>query len=149
MIIFWQLRQLRQFWKDSPGDLWHLRHWLQFWQLSTWIHDNLCYLTIKSETGQHSQFLRCFNAIITFSWKFYCPFCVCLFVAWVGLCLLSCSPFDDTFENAHAVEKSQINDTSVILRPLRQAIWCNIWKCTVKKSQTIWGNNWKRTVEKG
>ena len=24
-------------WKDSPGDLWHLRHWLQFWQLRTWI----------------------------------------------------------------------------------------------------------------
>ena len=24
-------------WKDSPGDLWHLRHWLQFWRLRTWI----------------------------------------------------------------------------------------------------------------
>ena len=24
------------------------------------IHDNLFYLTIKSDTGQHSQFLRCF-----------------------------------------------------------------------------------------
>ena len=36
-----------------------LRHWLHFWQLRTWIHDNLCYLTIKSDTGQHSQFLRC------------------------------------------------------------------------------------------
>ena len=24
------------------------------------LHDNLCYLTIKSDTGQHSQFLRCF-----------------------------------------------------------------------------------------
>ena len=23
------------------------------------IHDNLCYLTIKSDIGQHSQFLRC------------------------------------------------------------------------------------------
>ena len=28
--------------------------------LRTWFHDNLCYLTIKSDTGQHSQFLRCF-----------------------------------------------------------------------------------------
>ena len=37
-----------------------LRHWLQFWQLRTWIHDNLCDLTIKSDTGQHSQFLQCF-----------------------------------------------------------------------------------------
>ena len=27
-------------WKDNPGDLWHLRHWLKFWQLRTWIHDN-------------------------------------------------------------------------------------------------------------
>ena len=24
-------------WKDNPEDLWHLRHWLQFWQLRTWI----------------------------------------------------------------------------------------------------------------
>ena len=41
-------------------DLWHLRHWLQYWQLRTWIHDNLCCLTINCDTGQHSQFLRCF-----------------------------------------------------------------------------------------
>jgi hypothetical protein len=34
---------------------------LQFWQLRTWIHDNLCCLSIKSDTGQHSQFLRCFT----------------------------------------------------------------------------------------
>ena len=46
--------------KDNPRDLWHLRHWLQFRQLRTWIHDNLCYLTIKSDTGQSPQFLRCF-----------------------------------------------------------------------------------------
>ena len=46
--------------KDNPDELWHLRHWLQCWQLRTWIHDYLCYLTIKSDTGQHSQFLRCF-----------------------------------------------------------------------------------------
>ena len=28
----------------------HLRHWVKFWQLRTWIHDNLCC----------SQFVRCF-----------------------------------------------------------------------------------------
>ena len=28
--------------------------------LRTWIHDNLCYLTINCNTGQHSQFLQCF-----------------------------------------------------------------------------------------
>jgi len=47
---------------SNPRNLWHLRHWVQFWQLRTWIHDNLCYLTINSDTGQHSQFLRCFIA---------------------------------------------------------------------------------------
>ena len=52
-------------WKDNPGDLWNLRHWLQFWQLRTWIHDNLCYLTINCDTGQHSQFLRCFIKLTT------------------------------------------------------------------------------------
>ena len=54
--------------QDNPADLWQLRHWLQFLQLRTWIHDNLCYLTIKSDSGQHSQFLRCFR----------------MFVAWVS-----------------------------------------------------------------
>ena len=34
-------------------------------QLRSWIHDNLCYLTIKSDTGQHSQFLRCLSDILT------------------------------------------------------------------------------------
>ena len=64
------IRHMRQFWQfdnlgnfenfDNPNDLRHLRHWLQFWQLNNWIHYNLCRLTIKSDTGQHSQFLRCF-----------------------------------------------------------------------------------------
>ena len=44
---------------NTVRDLWHLRHWLQFWQLWTWFHDNFCCLTIKSDTGQHSQFLWC------------------------------------------------------------------------------------------
>ena len=52
--------------KSDPSDLWHLRHWLHFWQLRTWFLDNLCYLTIKSDTGQHSQFLRCFFLFCTF-----------------------------------------------------------------------------------
>ena len=47
--------------KDNPSDFWHLRHWLQVSQLITWIHDNFCYLTIKSDTGEHLQFLLCFN----------------------------------------------------------------------------------------
>ena len=46
---------------DNPGDLWHLRQWLQFWHLRTCIHDNFCYLTIKSDSGQHLQFLQCFS----------------------------------------------------------------------------------------
>ena len=63
-------------WKHNPGDLWHLRHWLQFWQLRTWIHDNLCYLTINCDTGQHSQFLRCFLSLSPF--HFYFPFILIL-----------------------------------------------------------------------
>ena len=46
--------------KKTFAMLWHLRHWLQYRQLRTWILDNLCYLTINCDTGQHSQFLRCF-----------------------------------------------------------------------------------------
>ena len=54
--------------QSNPRNLWHLRHWLQFWQLRTWIHDNLCDLTINCHTGQHSQFLRCFFAGIFQLW---------------------------------------------------------------------------------
>ena len=46
--------------KKNFAMLWHLRHWLQYRQSRTWIHDNLCYLTINCDTGQHSQFLQCF-----------------------------------------------------------------------------------------
>ena len=45
--------------QDNPAELWHLRHWLQFWQLRTWIHHNLCDLPFRSDTGQYLQFLRC------------------------------------------------------------------------------------------
>ena len=46
---------------DLPTDLVTTGYnWLQFWQLRTWIHDNFCYMTITSDSGQHSQFLRCF-----------------------------------------------------------------------------------------
>jgi len=38
--------------KDNFGDFGHVRHWLKFWQLRTWIPDNNCYLTIKSDSGQ-------------------------------------------------------------------------------------------------
>ena len=42
----------------------YLRHWLQYWQLRTWINDNLCYLTINCDTGQNSQFLQCFACFL-------------------------------------------------------------------------------------
>ena len=50
---FWQLWIFDNFdnSENNPGDLWHLRIWLQFWQLRTWIFDNICYLTIKSDSG--------------------------------------------------------------------------------------------------
>ena len=52
--------------RTNHADLWQFRHWLQFWQLRTWIHDNLCYLTIKSDSGKHSQFLRCLESDLIF-----------------------------------------------------------------------------------
>ena len=73
---YWQLRPLWPLWhlfrvmrwpdlsKKTFAMLWHLRHWLQYRQLRTWIHDNLCYLTINCDTGQHSQFLRCLTTAI-------------------------------------------------------------------------------------
>ena len=64
---------------DNPRDLSHLRHWSQFWQLRTWFHNNLCCLTIKSDTGQHSQFLRCFGCTnYKISYILYIILCVWL-----------------------------------------------------------------------
>ena len=40
-------------------------NWLQFWKLRSWIQTNI-YLTMNCDTGQHSQFLQCFDCI---SWK--------------------------------------------------------------------------------
>ena len=52
-----------------------LRHLLQYWQLRTWINDNLCYLTINCDTGQHSQFLRCFYVLChVLLWNFSVSF---------------------------------------------------------------------------
>ena len=55
---FWQLRQLRQFLTILKRQSWRLVtfHWLQFWQLRTWIHSE----PLVPDTGQHSQSLRCF-----------------------------------------------------------------------------------------
>ncbi len=103
------------------------------------------------------------------------------------ICLLSGKQFEETFENAHwrkvkqlqtmqlciilfkrfntciwkhTPEKSQINATNVTMPLIGQAIWRDIWKRTVEKSQTltnvtlsllvqaIWGHIWERTVEK-
>ena len=52
------------------NSLWYQRCYMHLWcdnwdtdcnsdNWETWIHDNLCYLTINSDSGQHSQFLRC------------------------------------------------------------------------------------------
>ena len=55
-------------WKDNPGDLWNLRRW-QFSQLRTWIHNNLCYLTINCDTGQHSQWKKCEDEARIWCWN--------------------------------------------------------------------------------
>ena len=91
--LFWQfLTSLTIFnnvdhfdnWKDNPGDLWHLRHWLQFWQLRTWIHDNLCYLTLNCDTGQHSQFLRCLSFKLKSQFSIFDFYCVLQIVQMVS-----------------------------------------------------------------
>ena len=66
--------------KKTFAMLWHLRHWLQYWRMRTWIYDNLCYLTINCDTGQHSHYcdvwvIHCiqlnFSGYITMDKKFW------------------------------------------------------------------------------
>ena len=42
------LMHYRTPWRSNHRDLWHLRHWFQN---CTWIHDNLCHLTINCDTS--------------------------------------------------------------------------------------------------
>ena len=70
--IFWQFWQFLKI-LDNFGQFWQLVR--QSWRLDIWdtdynsdnwkpeYHDNLCYMTIKSDTGQHLQFLQCFRYI--------------------------------------------------------------------------------------
>ena len=64
--VFSQEREYKKITTKINPDLWHLRHWLQLWQLRTCIQDNLYYLTIKSDTGQHLQFLRCLLMLLKY-----------------------------------------------------------------------------------
>ena len=64
-------RRLRHLLKQSYR-LWHLRHWLQCLQFRTRNHDNLCYRTIKCDTGQHLQFLQCFTIVAIVLLFYYC-----------------------------------------------------------------------------
>ena len=52
--------------KDNPRDSWPL--WKLITILSTWVHDNHCDLTTKSEIGQHSQFMGCFQPTLIYYW---------------------------------------------------------------------------------
>ena len=60
---------LSEIWSEWWGQTNALRQWLQFWELRNWIHDNLCYLTIMSDTGQHLQFLQCLYLNVQVIWS--------------------------------------------------------------------------------
>ena len=57
MTIFDDIETIFDYWKDSPGDL--TFETLITMTIENLNSDNLCDLTINSDTGQHSQFLRC------------------------------------------------------------------------------------------
>ena len=53
-------------WPDQKKHLRHLRQWLQYWQLRTWINDNLCYPTVNCDIRQHSQLLFLMYRLLNF-----------------------------------------------------------------------------------
>ena len=68
--------------KSNSRDLWHLRHWLQFWQLRTWI--------INCDTGQHLQFLRCLYQVFAafyLGWELDAGCADCCLIRWQQLIL--------------------------------------------------------------
>ena len=44
---------------------------IRYWQLRTWINDNLSYLTINCDTVQHSQFSWCFKLTLKRSFAIF------------------------------------------------------------------------------
>ena len=61
MNVFRFLGSFQSFWKFLWPETWHLRHWLNFWQLRTTIWTiTLWPLNREWWWWQHSQFLRCF-----------------------------------------------------------------------------------------
>ena len=103
--------------KKTFAMLWHLRHRLQYRELRTWIHDNLCYLTINCDTGQHSQFLRC----LFLSLK---QFCKSLYV-W---CLVILTPELNYRKGKDTFCKAESNPKSVnlihFITTLVSWFWC-------------------------
>ena len=57
----WHDQQRQRHSENTTTNTYEIEVWncCHFRQLRTWVHDNHCYLGIKSDTGQHSQFLRC------------------------------------------------------------------------------------------
>ena len=63
MTIFDDIETIFDNWKDSPGDL-TFETLITILTIENLNSDNHSYLTINCDTGQHSQFLRCF-----FNWS--------------------------------------------------------------------------------
>ena len=59
MTIFDDIETIFDNWKDSPGDL-TFETLITILTIENLNSDNHSYLTINCDTGQHSQFLRCF-----------------------------------------------------------------------------------------
>ena len=98
--------------EDSALFVFQYKKYFHFLEIGRhWIHDNLCDLTIKSDTGQHSQFLRCFPKAAKLIWglhifecmiSWYFIFAAAIVLTIVALCTLHCrvysgQPWEWTF----------------------------------------------------
>ena len=63
MTIFDDIETIFDNWKDSPGDL-TFETLITILTIENLNSVNHSYLTINCDTGQHSQFLRCFTALL-------------------------------------------------------------------------------------
>ena len=72
MTILTNLKYVDHFdnFKDNPGDLWHLKHWLKFWPLKIWIDDLTCrQLRVTLAFAILAMFLKHFHKDAE-TWKF-------------------------------------------------------------------------------
>ena len=125
-------------------DLWHLRHWFQYWQLRVWINDNPCYLTINCVVTLDSLRNSCDVLII----HFFCTLSFLFLVAYGNWYILFMQPFFfsnivSDIVNNNGLKRICPNNSKKYLSKLQNLfpkcqLYCVCPQCCLNLHATLW-----------